>query len=85
MQDFELPDGSILETRINPADTNGSRPEDKWEYAAGVEWKTHFDLANAKTFKGVFANQNVVCKLSDPETVRFVREQFDIPAEIGQV
>src|SRR5580765_6040067 len=39
----------------------------------GVEWKKHFQLREAKTFKGVFSNPNIVCKLSDPATVTFVR------------
>jgi hypothetical protein len=43
-----------------------------------VQWRKHFDLSAARTFKGVFASPNVVCKLNDPATVRFVREEFDI-------
>jgi hypothetical protein len=83
LQDFVLPDGSSLEKSINPEEPNAGVPVERWEYAVGVQWKTHFNLANAKTFKGAFANQNVVCKLSDEETVKFLRKAFDIPDEMG--
>jgi hypothetical protein len=73
---FPLQDGTTLAAVLNQADYNATRPEDEWEYAVGIEWKKHFPLLEAKTFRGVFANQNVVCKLSDEATVRFVREQF---------
>jgi hypothetical protein len=81
IQDFQLPNGASLESTINPSELNEARTEDKWEYASGVDWRAHFDLSNAKTFKGIFANQNVVCKLSHPQTIRFVGEQFNIPAD----
>jgi hypothetical protein len=75
---FPLPDGTALADTLNQTDHNARLPKDQWEYAIGVQWKVHFDLSDAKTFKGVFANQNAVCKLSHPETVRFVREAFQI-------
>jgi hypothetical protein len=75
---LRLADGTTLTDALNQSDYNAGRPEDEWEYAVGVQWKRHFELSAAKTFKGVFANQNVVCKLSDPATVRFVREAFQI-------
>jgi hypothetical protein len=75
---FQLQDGTTLGETLKQSDYNTTRTEDEWEYAVGVQWKRHFTLAEAKTFRGVFANQNIVCKLSDPTTVRFVREQFQI-------
>jgi len=82
VQDFMLPDGSSLESRINREERNGGRPTEQWEFAVGVKWNKVFSLSNAKTFKGAFANQNVVCKLSDEETVRFLRQEFGIPDAI---
>ena len=83
-QDFELSGGSTLEDQINRKTRNTSCPEEaSWEYVAGVEWKSKVDLEDAKTFPGAFANPNIVCRLNDPETVRFLREKFDIPEEIG--
>jgi hypothetical protein len=75
---FRTSDGRTLAKVLNQSDYNDRRAESDWEYAVGVDWKTQLALPEAKTFRGVFANQNIVCKLSDPETVRFVREKFDI-------
>jgi hypothetical protein len=48
------------------------------EWVVLVEWKKTFPTDQAQTFKGVFANQNIVCKLRDPLTVDFVQRQFNI-------
>ena len=48
------------------------------EYVVGVEWHGALDAAEAKTFKGAFANQNAVCKLRDPATVDFLVREFDV-------
>jgi hypothetical protein len=77
---LRLDDGRTLAAALNCGDYNDDgRPEDDWEYAVRIEWRKHFDLADAKTFKGAFANQNIVCKLTEPATVRFLRDAFDIP------
>ncbi len=46
------------------------------EWAVGVEWLRSYPREQARTFKGVFANQNVVCKLRDAKTLEFVRSEF---------
>lgn len=33
------------------------------EWAVAIKWLKAFPREEAKTFKGVFANQNIVCKL----------------------
>jgi hypothetical protein len=76
--EFRLADGKSLEESLNPFKPNGTRSKEQWEYAVRVNWKKVFPLSEAKTFKGVFANQNIVCKLMDAETLRFVRREFDI-------
>lgn len=48
------------------------------EWAVGVDWIKAFSRDEAKTFKGVFANQNVVCKLRHKQTVDFLKDRFDI-------
>lgn len=48
------------------------------EWVVGVNWIKTFPLAQAKTFKGVFANQNIVCKLRDEETVKFLSREFGV-------
>jgi hypothetical protein len=80
---FTLPNGSILEDVLNQSGRNASRQPEQWEYAVAVQWKKTVPLSEAKTFKGVFANQNVVCKLGDAATVAFVRQNFDIPTSVG--
>lgn len=51
------------------------------EYVVGVEWQKTFEIEGARTFKGVFANQNIVCKLRDQPTVDFLIREFEL-AEI---
>jgi hypothetical protein len=49
------------------------------EYVVGVDWKKTVPIAEAKRFEpGMFANQNIVCKLRDPKTIDFLREQFGV-------
>lgn len=48
------------------------------EYVVGVDWQRTFELDNAKTFKGAFANQNIVCKLRDQPTVDFLINEFAV-------
>ena len=55
------------------ADTNHDN-EDLSEWAVGIRWIKTVEKNQAKKFPGAFANQNVVCKLRDPETLKFVRE-----------
>lgn len=49
---------------------------DKCEYLVAVEWIKTFPQGEAKTFPGVFANQNIVCKLRDTATLEFLRQVF---------
>jgi hypothetical protein len=72
---------ATLAETLKQTEHNPGRPEDRWEYAVGVEWRRTFPLNNGKWFKGGFANQNIVCRLADPDTVSFLRAQFKIPAE----
>jgi hypothetical protein len=46
------------------------------EWAVGVKWLKALSREEAKTFKGIFANQNIVCKLRDPKTIEFVHAEF---------
>lgn len=48
------------------------------EWAVGVRWLKTFSRDEPKTFKGVFANQNIVCKLRDPKTLEFLRAEFGV-------
>ena len=46
------------------------------DYVVPVQWTKTFDIAEAKTFPGAFASQHVVCKLSDPATLAFLKKEF---------
>jgi hypothetical protein len=46
------------------------------EWAVGVKWLRAYPREEAKTFSGVFANQNIVCKLRDLKTLDFLRVEF---------
>lgn len=59
------------------AGENADNP-DLCEWAVGVNWMKTFDREGARTFKGAFANPNVVCKLRDPETLKFLQTEFGI-------
>jgi hypothetical protein len=48
------------------------------EYVVGVDWQKTFETSDAKSFKGVFANQNIICKLRDQLTVDFLTKEFGI-------
>src|SRR5690606_8643096 len=40
----------------------GNDPE-KRAYVIGIDWKKTVDRSNAKTYSGIFANQNIACKI----------------------
>jgi len=77
--EFALPDGRMLtEVVAKPYLNEFADDPDRRAYAVGVEWKKTFDRSNAKTFQGIFANQNTACKLYSQETVDFLSEAFGV-------
>jgi hypothetical protein len=65
--DLELKAPRIAENKDDPGLS---------EWVVGVTWKKVFPMEEAKRFKGIFANQNIVCELRDPNTVSFLEQQF---------
>jgi len=61
--------------RAQNAAENQESPE-KCEWAVGVNWHKVFPREEPKTFKGVFANQNIVCKLRDTKTLEYLQSEF---------
>ncbi len=59
------------------ASENKDSPE-KAEWAVGMKWLKSYPREEAKTFRGVFANQNIVCKLRDTKTLDFLRTEFSL-------
>jgi hypothetical protein len=48
------------------------------EWAVVVKWDKAFPKDQAKTFRNVFANQNIVCKLLDTTTLDFLKSEFQV-------
>lgn len=69
-----------LPLKAEAADMNKDDPELS-EWVVGVKWIATFSRGKAKTFKGAFANQNVVCKLRDETTMKFLEKQFNVSSD----
>ena len=77
--DYILEDGRPLVEAVPKAYlTKSADDPDNCAYVVGVEWKKTVDTKDARTFSGIFSNQNVVCKIRHQETVDFLKEQFDV-------
>jgi hypothetical protein len=76
VRDFVTESGmSLLEAGLTAPEAGANRDDEELaEWAVGVRWIKTFPKNEAKTFPGVFANQNVVCKLRDQQTLLFVKE-----------
>ncbi len=69
---------ALLEVPLRaPAVAENVDSTEDGEWAVGVRWLKDVPRDKAKTFKGAFANQNIVCKLRDPKTLEFLRSEFD--------
>lgn len=81
-RDF-IPEGSTVSLLklplIGKALSHDADNEEKAEWVVGVRWHKTFDREEAKTFSGAFAGRLIVCKLRHPETVAFLRKEFDVP------
>jgi Endonuclease NucS len=59
---------------LRPAENSDDEALSEW--VVGVRWKKTVTKNQAKTFIGVFANQNIVCKLRHEQTLKFVQQEF---------
>ncbi len=59
-----------------PHASENSEDSEFSDWAVGVDWIKTVPREEARTFKGVFANQNVVCKLRHEATVDFLETNF---------
>ena len=76
---FSLPDGRLLTDVLPKAYlTQSADDPDRRAYAVGIDWKKTFDRTDPKTFRGIFSNQNTVCKLYSQETADFLTEAFGV-------
>ena len=70
---------TLLEVPLNAHNAAENRDDPKLsEWAVGVDWKKIFERNDARYFKGIFANQNIVCKLRHKPTIDFLRAQFEV-------
>jgi len=67
----------LLEVGLTAPEANANcEDEELSEWAVGIRWIKVVPKRDARTFSGVFANQNVVCKLRNEQTLRFVKKEF---------
>jgi len=78
-RDFLLNGEPLLEQDLHQPELGHDQDDPELaEYVVGVDWKTTFPINDARTFTGVFANQNVVCKLRDQATIEFLKREFGV-------
>ena len=70
---------SILDLPIVAENMKHDRDDqDTCEWVVGVKWQQTVARDAAKWLSGLFANQNIVCKLKDQRTVEFLRREFNV-------
>lgn len=80
--DHTLSDGQKLIDVVPKAYlTKDADDPDNCAYTVGVEWQKTVGTEDARTFSGIFSNQNVVCKIRQQETVDYLKEQFGVREE----
>lgn len=77
--EFMTPAGPLFEQPLaEPRLKRIGEPAENAEHVVGVDWRKTVDQREAKRFKGIFANQNIVCKLRDEATVDFLMAEFGV-------
>jgi hypothetical protein len=78
-RDFVTAQGPLLDQKLTePALAHDRDDPELAEYAVGVEWSKAVPVSEAVRFDGMFANQNIVCKLRDPQTIEVLKERFGV-------
>lgn len=81
-RDFVTAAGPLLKQPLTQPGLARERDDPKLaEYVVGVEWRKVVPTSEAKRMDGMFANQNIVCKLRDPKTIDFLRDQLGVTVE----
>ena len=73
---FELPLAA-------PHASNNAEDPKLCEWVVPVKWIKTYSRDEAKTYPGIFANQNIVCKLQDGQTLDFLKREFGIDEDNG--
>lgn len=80
--DFKTESGPLLEQKLaQPGIARRGEDTARAEHVVAVDWVKTVPIADAKRFDGMFANQNIVCKLREPKTIDFLRDQFGVTLE----
>ena len=76
VKDFKIGEtGTILDAELDqPGLKKNSDDAKKCEWLAAVRWIQTVSVSDAYTMPGIFANQNVVCRLRDAATLTFLEE-----------
>ena len=76
VKDFKIGEtGTILDAELDqPGLKKNSDDAKKCEWLAAVRWIQTVSVSDAYTMPGIFANQNVVCRLRDAATLTFLKE-----------
>lgn len=83
VNEFSVDGHPILECRMHAPDFGHDVGDPSMcEFVVRVRWIKTYPLGEAKTFPGVFANQNIVCKLRQPATIEFLKGFFPITSEL---
>lgn len=78
-KDFTVgdPPTPILEENLSQPGLGRNRDDpETCEWLAAVKWIQTVSVSEAYTMTGIFANQHVVCRLRDAETLAFLAEKF---------
>ncbi len=75
-KDFQVKGKPLLSLPLHANMARLGEPEEDAEHVVAVKWVKTFPIKEAKTFKGMFANQNIVCKLRDEQTIEFLKREF---------
>jgi hypothetical protein len=82
VSDFKTESGPLLEQKLaQPGMARPGQDVALAEHVVGVDWIKKVPIAEAKKFDGIFSNPNIVCKLRDPKTIDYLRDQFGVSVE----
>lgn len=81
-RDFLTEAGPLLDQKLTQPALSHDRDDAKLaDYVVGVDWIKTVPISEAKWADGLFANQNIVCKLRDPKTVDFLKDEFGVAVD----
>ena len=79
IKDFSVGGTPLLDMPLKAEQPMDNKEDPKLsEWVVGIKWSKALPREKARTFRGVFANQNIVCKLRHPETVTFLEREFAV-------